>query len=107
MARWLATQGALVDVVSAWDLGWRSEVVALLQDHPELADFRSGFRRTTPLHTAAERNDLALATAVLAARPDLTATDAIFHTTPRDWAKHLGHSGLAQLLRRHEAKGSA
>ncbi|MGH7626378.1 MAG: GNAT family N-acetyltransferase, partial [Gemmatimonadaceae bacterium] len=75
-AEWLVRAGATLDVLSAWDLGWRDRVPALLDASPDLANRRGGALRTTPLHEAAARGDLELARVLLAAHPDLTARDA-------------------------------
>lgn len=60
------------------------------------------------LHEAVERNDLALARALLAARPDLHARDATFHATPLDWAKHLRRTEMITLIerRQHRQEGA-
>ena len=57
---WLGDHGATLDVLSAWDLGWKDRVVALLDNNPELVNRRSGEMQTTPLHIAAERGDAEL-----------------------------------------------
>ncbi|MCC6731093.1 MAG: GNAT family N-acetyltransferase [Chthonomonadales bacterium] len=100
-AEWLAEQGATLDVVSAWDLGWRERVPALLAARPELADRRSGEGGLTPLHVAVERGDADLARAVLAAGPDLAAEDPRFHATALGWARHLGRADIARLIEEH------
>ncbi len=65
-----ARPGVALELLPAWDLGWKDRVVHLLEAQPELANQRSGEMEVTPLHTAVERNDLELARVLLAARPD-------------------------------------
>ena len=98
-ARWLVAQGATLDVLSAWDLGWQDQVPQLLARYPHLANRQDGDRQTTPLHEAVERGDSRLLRLLLAANPDLTLQDAQFHATALDWASHLGQSDMAALLR--------
>lgn len=97
-AEWLVDRGAALDVVLAWQLGWRDRAAALLARDPAHANRRRGELATTPLHEAVERNDLELTRALLAARPDLTITDARFGATALGWARHLGRTALADLI---------
>jgi GNAT superfamily N-acetyltransferase len=97
-AEWLIGQGVALDLLPAWDLGWKDRVVHLLEAHPELANRRSGEMGTTPLHTAVERNDLELARVLLAARPDLESRDSRFGGTPLGWARHLQRTELIALI---------
>jgi predicted N-acetyltransferase YhbS len=102
-AEWLAGQGAALDIVVAWDLGWKERVVVLLGQDPGLVDRRRGELATTPLHEAVERDDLELARVLLGARPDLTITDARFGATALGWAKHLGRAAIAELIEQEGA----
>ena len=99
-AEWLVRAGAALDVLSAWDLGWRDRVPALLEAAPDLANRRGGALRTTPLHEAVARGDMQLARVLLAAQPDLTARDAEYHATPLGWARHFGRDELIAALER-------
>src|SRR5579884_760835 len=105
-AEWLIAHGAILDVVSAWDLGWRERVPQLLAARPELANQRLGEMQTTPLHVAVERNDIELARLVLAANPDLAIEDAVFHATPLGWARHFQRAEILQLLESSQAPSS-
>lgn len=105
-AEWLVRHGATLDVLAAWDLGWKERVPALLADRPELVNRRSGDWGITPLHEAAQRNDPDLARALLSARPDLTIEDSQFHSTPLGWARHLRHKAVAQLIEEYQASSS-
>jgi predicted N-acetyltransferase YhbS len=99
---WLVQHGAPLDILSAWDLGWKERVAALLAERPELANTRRGGWQITPLHEAAQRNDVALARLILAARPDLSIQDTEFHSTPMGWARHFGHTEIIALIEEHE-----
>jgi hypothetical protein len=103
-AEWLVKRGAVLDVVSAWDLGWIERVPELLAAAPELANRRSGGWQITPLHVAAERGDAELARAVLAADPDLEIEDTQFHSTPLGWARHLQRAEIVALIERHQMR---
>jgi ankyrin repeat protein len=94
----LREQGALLDVVAAWDLGWRDAAAETLRAVPEQVNHRHGSWATTPLHTAVQRGDVDLARLVLSAGPDLTVTDAEFGSTPLGWARHLGQDDIVVLI---------
>lgn len=102
-ARALVAHGARLDVVSAWDLGWREDAAAMLRDDPRLANGRSGENGTTPLHVAVDRDDEELARLVLAAHPDLTVRDLTYDSDPLGWAEFLGRPRIAAMIR--EARG--
>ena len=58
----------------------------------------------TLLHFAAERNDEELTRLALSAAPDLGLKDKAYHGTPFDWARHFGHSAIADLIASHKAQ---
>jgi ankyrin repeat protein len=97
-------QGATLDIISAWDLGWKDRVRQLLVASPGLANRRTGGWQITPLHVAAERGDTELARALLAANPDLEIQDTQFHSTPLGWAKHLQRAEIVDLIEQHQAR---
>ncbi|MDQ2798595.1 MAG: GNAT family N-acetyltransferase [Armatimonadota bacterium] len=102
-AEWLAAHGATLEVIHAWDLGWKDRVPEMLAESPALANRRMGAWQITPLHEAVSRNDLELARLLLTARPDLTIEDAEFHSTALGWATHSGHTEMAALLEQSNA----
>ncbi len=97
-AEWLIARGATVDLLHAWDLGWRDRLPALLAKQPEIVDRRTGNWQITPLHEAAYRGDIELARAILAGSPDLTIKDTGFHSTPLGWATHFGRTEIIALI---------
>ena len=99
-AEWLVRAGATLDVLSAWDLGWKDRVAALLEADPDLANRRDGAWRATPLHEAAMRGDVELARVLLAAHPDLAVRDAEFDATPLGWARHFERDEMIAMLER-------
>lgn len=103
-AAWLATHGATLDMVSAWDLGWKDRVRELLSRSPALANLCPGAGGATPLHEAAARGDAELARAVLAADPDLELRDAQADATALGWARHFGHAEIAALIEEHQGR---
>jgi GNAT superfamily N-acetyltransferase len=101
-AEWLLRQGVALDVLVAWDLGWKDRVVELLAERPELVNRRRGEMATTPLHEAVERDDRELARALLTARPDLDIRDVRFGGTPLDWARHLRRTEMIELIEQYQ-----
>lgn len=97
-AAWLVERGAALDVLSAWDLGWKDRVPGLLAERPDLVNARRGDWQTTPLHEAAQRNDTELARVLLAAGADPTLEDTQFHSTPLGWARHMGRAEIVALI---------
>lgn len=99
-AEWLVMHGASLDVLTAWDIGWKERAAELLAEHPELANRQSGELQTTPLHEAIERNDIELARLLLTAKPDINIKDSVFHATPEGWARHFQRTEILSLLER-------
>lgn len=104
-AEWLVRQGAALDLLHAWDLGWKDRVRHLLAARPDLANVRRGDWQITPLHVAVERGDVDLARLLLTADPDLTITDAQFNSTALGWARHLQQAEIAALIEAQAATG--
>ena len=100
-AEWLLAKGAILNVLQAWDLGWKKRVAILLAENPDLVNKRSGQWQTTPLHEAAMRDDVALAAMLLSANPDLTIQDSGFHSTPLGWARHFERAEIIALIEQH------
>lgn len=95
---WLVAYGATLEIIHAWDLGWKDHVQRMLAETPGLANRRSGPWGVTPLHEAASRGDAELARLLLTARPDVSLKDTQFGSTPLGWAHHFGQPGIAALL---------
>lgn len=96
--KWLEAQGATLEVIHAWDLGWKKRIPQMLAQSPALVNRRAGAWGITPLHEAVYRKDLELARLLLTAHPDLTIQDTEFHSTALGWANHFGHKEMAALL---------
>ena len=105
-ASWLTNQGVFPDIISQWDLGWKTKVPALLTEHLELIKHESGRWTATPLHPAIERNDAELAKLLLTVPNDLDANDAVFRSTPLPWAHHFQREELISLLEGHTRTSS-
>ena len=101
-AAWLAAHAATLDVVSAWDLGWKERVGQLLAASPLLASARSGTWQHTPLHEAAARGDTELARMLLAAHPDLEIQDTKYHRTALGVAQQFGQSEIIELIEQYQ-----
>jgi predicted N-acetyltransferase YhbS len=102
IAWWLAERGALLDPVTAWELGWKERTARLIAEKPWLVTRRRGPLGATPLHDAAWNGDLELARLLLSARPDPSITDATYHGTPLGWARHANQAPLVALLETYE-----
>ncbi len=102
-ARWLAEKGAVLDVLTACDLGLRGRVPSLLKAKPEIADHRIGSERATALHYAAAWGDTQLVSWLLEAGADATIADETYRSTPAGWARHFGHHALADRIESHLA----
>jgi len=96
---WLVAQGATLDMVSCWDLGWKERAGSLLAANPSLANLKRGELGATPLHTAVDRNDEALARLVLSAHPDLSITDDRYGGTALGWTDALNRPNIADLIK--------
>lgn len=101
MVRFLAEQGAQVDVVTAAHLGRLNEVDRLLKEAPEAVNERAGSFGFTALHYASMRGWGALARVLLSHGADTGLTDRMYLKTPLDEALYFGRADLAQLLRSH------
>ncbi|MGH7918361.1 MAG: GNAT family N-acetyltransferase [Candidatus Dormibacteraceae bacterium] len=98
-ARQLLREGARLDLLSAWDLGWRSRAAAMLRANPRVADRPRGRSGATLVHRAVERGDEDLLRLLLGAGPDLRVRDRTYGSTALGWAENLGRTRLAALLR--------
>lgn len=97
-ARWLADRGAAYTILDAWDLGWKEQARQRLLEEPKAVNLVYGEWDKTLLHFAAERNDEELTKLALSATPDLGLKDKAYRGTPIDWARHFGHSAIADLI---------
>ena len=98
VAEWLFQHGASLDVISAWELGWKERARELLSTHPEQANVRQGITQFTPLHIAVERDDLELVQLLLSAHPDLTLVDAQSKVTALGWAQYYQYSDIIEAI---------
>jgi ankyrin repeat protein len=97
-AQWLIDSGATPEAIPLYDLGWADRLPALLSTRPDIVNRRMIQWGHTPLHEAVNRNDIALAKLLLAARPDLTIKDTKFNATPLHWARHMDRAEIAALI---------
>ena len=97
-AEWLVNIGADYTVLDAWDLGWQDRARQLLRKDPNSVNKIYGEWNKTLLHFAAERDDADLTRLALTARPDLRLKDSAYQSTALEWARHLGHTRIIELL---------
>lgn len=102
-ATWLVEHGVSLDLLSAWDLGWKEQLPILLAAHPELVNLRRGEWYATPLHIAIQRGDSELAQLLLTVPNDLEIKDAAFKATALGWAQHFQRPEIIALLEQHRA----
>jgi len=104
---WLASHGATLEIIHAWDLDWQDRASSMLADNPGLANRRLGPWGLTPLHEAASRGDAKLARLLLTAKPDTTIQDTQFGSTPLGWARHLRRTEIIALLEAFDSASSS
>lgn len=97
--RWLLAVGAEPDVIALWDAGLEDEAIRAMAFR-ERRERPAGPARATPLHIAIERDDIALANALIEAEASLSSRDAQYRATPLEWAEYLGRDEIARLIRR-------
>jgi hypothetical protein len=105
-AIWLVEHGVRLDLLSAWDLGWKEQIPTLLASHPELVNLQRGEWRTTPLHTAIQRNDLELVKLLLTVPHDLRIKDGEFGSTALGWAHYFERPEMIALIEQHQTRWS-
>lgn len=102
-ATWLVEHGTPLDLLSAWDLGWKEQIPRLLAEQPELVNLQRGEWHATPLQIAIERGDLELAKLLLTVPNDLSIKDAAFQATAMGWAHHFQRTEIIALIERHRS----
>jgi GNAT superfamily N-acetyltransferase len=105
-AEWLIAHHIPINVMEAWDLGWKNRAFEILSKDPGQVNHPNGEWQLTMLHMAAERNDEALAKFALSAHPDITIKDSLYKSTALDWSRHLQREKITLLLESY-IKGSA
>jgi predicted N-acetyltransferase YhbS len=103
-AVWLVEHGVRLDLLSAWDLGWKEQLPVLLANDPELVNLQRGEWRMTPLHTAIQRDDLELAKLLLTVPHDLSIKDGAFGSTALGWAHYFERTEMIMLIEQHRKK---
>ncbi len=97
-ARWLVEHGVQLDLISAWDLGWKERVADLLAEDPGLVNEQKGKEGVTPLHIAVERDDSELVKLLLTVPNDLTIKDSVFQSTALGWAQYFDREEIVRLI---------
>ncbi len=100
-AEWLIGHGAEFTVLDAWDLGWKDRTEAMVKSHPLEINRQYGNMKTTIMHTAAERNDIALAQLALSASPDLELKDKTYNGTALGWAEYFQREEIVRLIKEY------
>jgi hypothetical protein len=100
-AEWLIVHGAPLEVLAAWELGWKDRAARLLASDPNQANQRVGEWKITLMHEAVSRGDVELAQLVLSANPDLNVKDEVYQSTPLGWARHFQHAEIIHLIEEH------
>ena len=100
-AGWLAEHHLPFTVLDAWDLHWEEKAAALLAADPQEVNRQYGTGGTTLLHTAAERNDTALARLAISAKPHLEIKDKIYNSTPLGWAQYMGRTEITKIIQQY------
>jgi predicted N-acetyltransferase YhbS len=103
-ADWLVEHGTQLDLVSAWDLGWKERISVLLAEQPELVNVQRGDWQLTPLHVAVQRNDVEFAKLLFTVPHDLEIKDTQFHATALGWAQHFQQREMITLIEEYQAR---
>ena len=90
-------------ILEAAESGDSELVEALLAEDRKLANASAEYGMT-PLHWAAEKNHVEIATLLLANEADFTR-ETTWGATPLEWAGYVGSGGVADLLIEHGATG--
>lgn len=101
---WLIEHGATLDVLSAWDLGWKDRARQCIAASREAVHRRYGHWQITPLHLAVLRGDTELARVLLAGDPDLEIRDADTNGTALEWAERFEQPEIVTLIQHHQAR---
>src|SRR5262249_40885772 len=108
MARLLLEHGADLDIVSACQLGWDDLIPSLIQKNPTLVNKITNVAGLTPLHYAAQTNNLRLLPLLLEPGADPEAKDLyMFQATPLAWANFYLNQEAADILRSCASLGSS
>ncbi len=102
-ADWLVSHGVSLDLLSAWDLGWKERTRQLLIEHPELVNVQRGEGQLTPLHVAVERGDVELAKVLLTIPNNLGLKDREFKATALGWAQYFQRAEMITLIEQHRS----
>ncbi len=104
-AEWLVKHGAPLDLISAWDLGWKDQIPLLLASNPALVNVQRGNWQLTPLHVAVERGDIELVKLLLTVPNDLEIKDTEFEASALGWAHYSQRSTeIIPLIQQHLTK---
>ena len=103
-AAWLVEHGIQLDLLSAWDLGWKEWIPALLALQPELVNVQRGDWQLTPLHVAVQRNDSEFVKLLLTVPNDLEIKDTQFQATALGWAQYLQRTEMITLIEQHRVR---
>ncbi len=101
---WLISHGVPLDLLSAWDIGWKERVHRLLVEHPELVNVQRGEGQLTPLHIAVERGDIELAKILLTVPNNLDLKDSEFEATALGWAQYFQRAEMITLIEQHRIR---
>lgn len=99
---WLIQKGAVLDILQAWELGWKERIPVILEANPEAINSPGGQWKITPLHQAVQRRDIELVKVLLQYQPELTIKDSEFNSTPLGWANHFGYHEISDLIEAYQ-----
>ena len=91
VAEWLLDQGATMNPITAYELGWADRIPEMARSDPDIVSRRVG--NLSPLHIAilrrdtGEIRDMELARILVECGADLAAVDDRHRSTPLGWAQ--------------------
>ena len=109
VAEWLLDQGAAMNPITAYELGWADRIPEMTRTDPDVVSRRVG--NLSPLHIAilrrdtGEIRDMELVRILVECGADLAAVDDQHRSTPLGWAQAFNDEEAIEFLRSHGSPG--
>lgn len=98
-----ASEGAQASPETSSEASEVQRIQAMIKDSPDLINAREGSNGDTPLHQAAEKDELIVAKFLLENGADVNAKNTSFGRTPLHVAAERGNTSMLNLLLEHKA----
>jgi GNAT superfamily N-acetyltransferase len=107
VAEWLLDQGATMNPITAYELGWADRISEMTRSDPDIVSRRVG--NLSPLHIAilrrdtGEIRDMELVRILVECGADLAAVDDQHRSTPLGWAQAFNDEEAIEFLRSYRS----